>query len=681
MLSPRTWFGWDPALWAKIRQAWPALLVAAVYYLVGYFGIIAKVPPAGMPTIWPPAAILLAALLLTPRRLWWTYLLTVGPVHVYLFMKCLPTMPGTTLAAQFVGYAAQAALAAEMLRRLHDLPPRLNDLRSATRFMLVAALGVPLIATTFVVYLYTLTGWTGDYWLMWSQRLLASVVPTLTLTPLIVLAIREGADRARYTEFWRLVEFAALMLVMIAVAFAVFGWIAASREAVPALLYALLPLLLWAALRFELKGLCCCLVTIAFVSLFSAYHGRGPFLTLGRAENVLALQVFLVAISVPLILLAAVVEERRRTERALRESEQRYSMATAAGSSGVWDWRLPTGELYLDPVLKAMLGYADHEVGNTMDAWIRCLHPDDVTRVSAVMAAHLDGRTRLLDVEHRVLHKNGSVRWFLCRGITVEWANGMPTRVTGTDTDVTERKRAEHELRESGERVRVLAGRLITAQEEERRRIARDLHDDLNQKMAALSIEISSLRLQLPPSAEGVSEKLDLLQSRTSRLVEDIRELSHEIHPAAFEHTGLVPALTSMAAQLKRLEDVDVQLDLPGTPPEIPPNVAICIYRVAQESIRNVVRHSGIRCVHVALITDLCSVTLEVRDSGRGFDVHRARANGGLGLISIEERVRLLDGSVELESRPGAGTVLRVGIPFEAAQSSHSNEARIGQLV
>jgi PAS domain S-box-containing protein len=649
---------------AGIREAFIALFVAGAYYVTGYYGIVAKVPPAGITTVWPPAAIILAALLLTPRRLWWTYLIVVGATHLYLFVKCMPTMTPMTMAFQFLGYGGQAWLAAEAMRRFGGLPPRLNNLRSVTTFILLGAIAAPLVASTLVVYLYTLTGWVGDYWLVWRQRLIANVVPTLTLTPLIVLTVKDGVACMRRTSVRGYLEFAGLLVVVVGVAFGVFGWKSAGHEAVPALLYALLPLLLWAAVRFEPAALYSCLVLIGAISLINAYHGRGPFLTLSRDENVLALQLFLVAMSVPVILLGALVQERRNTEMALRDSQHRYSLATAAGAAGVWDWNVKTGELYLDPAVKALLGFEDDEIQNTMEGWTQCMHPDDVEPVLELVQAHLTGASPSLEAEHRAFHKDGSIRWFLCRGVVVERIEGVPVRMMGTDTDITERKLAERELHERNERIRELAGRLISAQEEERRRIARDLHDDLNQKVAALSIEISNVKHHLPTSSGGLAEKLTNLQARTAELVRDIRKLSHEIHPATLDHAGLVPALTSFAAELNRLEGIEVNLAMPAAPARIPPPIATCIYRVAQESIRNVIRHSGAKRVALALSVEDDVVTFFVQDEGRGFDVTRMKEHGGLGLISIEERVRLVNGRLEVRSRPGGGTFLSVQVPL-----------------
>ncbi len=135
--------------------------------------------------------------------------------------------------------------------------------------------------------------------------------------------------------------------------------------------------------------------------------------------------------------------DRKRSEEALRESQERYALTTSAGQVGIWDWKLETNEIYLDPNLKAMLGYEDHEIRNHFDDWGRFVHPDDVEQVMAKANAHLKGLTPQYEVTHRMLHKDGSIRWFLARGNAIRDANGKPYRVLGTDSDVTERKRTD----------------------------------------------------------------------------------------------------------------------------------------------------------------------------------------------------------------------------------------------
>ncbi len=151
------------------------------------------------------------------------------------------------------------------------------------------------------------------------------------------------------------------------------------------------------------------------------------------------------------------IESRQRAEKALLESEQRYEMATSAGRVGVWDWDLITNEMYIDPKLKAMLGYEDHEIRNSLDDWGQYVHPDDTSEVMAEVENYRAGRTKKYEVIHRMMHKDGSVRWILARGTFIRDKNGKPVRMIGTDTDVTDRIRAEKALKENQERFKKLS--------------------------------------------------------------------------------------------------------------------------------------------------------------------------------------------------------------------------------
>jgi two-component system sensor histidine kinase UhpB len=167
-----------------------------------------------------------------------------------------------------------------------------------------------------------------------------------------------------------------------------------------------------------------------------------------------------------------------------------------------------------------------------------------------------------------------------------------------------------------------------------------------------------------------MSNELSRLQTRTNDLVDDVRQLSHELHPAALEEAGLVAVLKSFAAELSRLEEIQIDLSVPEDCPSIPHDIAVCIYRVAQESLRNIVKHSGADRAEVALSVDEDVVTLLVRDDGRGFNVGRAPQRGGLGLISIAERIRLLSGRFDVTSQPGHGTTVRVQVPVRREVAS-----------
>jgi signal transduction histidine kinase len=237
--------------------------------------------------------------------------------------------------------------------------------------------------------------------------------------------------------------------------------------------------------------------------------------------------------------------------------------------------------------------------------------------------------------------------------------------------NVTDRQKAALALRESQEKlhhshtqIRSLLGRLIDVQEAERRRISRELHDDLNQKIATLSIGISRLKRRVPLPDEQLIEELDELREHTNRLANEIRRLSHQLHPAVLEHLGLVTALESYIGGFKDEEQIDVNLKAELGEERVPFQASICIYRVAVEALRNVSRHSGATSAEISLKRVNGSLELKVSDSGKGFDVEKFRKEGGLGLVSIEERLRLLRGTCEIDSSPQKGTTLVARVPL-----------------
>jgi PAS domain S-box-containing protein len=220
----------------------------------------------------------------------------------------------------------------------------------------------------------------------------------------------------------------------------------------------------------------------------------------------------------------------------------------------------------------------------------------------------------------------------------------------------------ESALRESHAKIRDLAGKLIAAQEEERRRLSRELHDGLNQHLAALSFEIGFLRSRLPEENTDVRERLRQLQARAAQVIDDARHMSRELHPASLEHLGLVAALRSHCMEIEKQEGIRAKLTLVKVPENISREVALCLYRVAQEGLRNAVKHSGAPEVRVTLTGADRSIELYIADSGSGFDGEQIKA--GLGLVSMEERVRLLGGSFRITTRPRLGTRLEVRIPI-----------------
>jgi signal transduction histidine kinase len=224
------------------------------------------------------------------------------------------------------------------------------------------------------------------------------------------------------------------------------------------------------------------------------------------------------------------------------------------------------------------------------------------------------------------------------------------------------RRRADHEIEN-------LAGRLITAQEVERSRIARDLHDDINQQLASVSIALSNLkrRRQQGEGAE-VQEELARLQQRVIDVTNVTRHLSHDLHPGVLQHAGLVAALRGHCAEFGAQHGINVTFRAADGLDGVPQEVGLCLYRVAQEALRNIAAHSGAREARVALSPSAEGLELVISDDGQGFDLAEARRRGGVGLTSLDERVRLVGGSLRIETRPRRGTELRVLAPIRGAR-------------
>jgi signal transduction histidine kinase len=214
------------------------------------------------------------------------------------------------------------------------------------------------------------------------------------------------------------------------------------------------------------------------------------------------------------------------------------------------------------------------------------------------------------------------------------------------------------------EEINALSERLINAQEQERMRIARELHDDLNQQIAAIGLSLGSIRRKLPDTESEAHKQLERLRDELSRLSASIRELSHELHPAILDYGDVADALRGHCKEFSSLSGLDIAFEARGTFEDVPADVALCLYRVTQEALQNVAKHAAVTHASVRLnrLGDMACLT--VSDRGVGFHPDQSRKSGGLGLVSIKERVRLVRGVVELESKPQRGTTLKVEIPI-----------------
>ncbi len=231
--------------------------------------------------------------------------------------------------------------------------------------------------------------------------------------------------------------------------------------------------------------------------------------------------------------------------------------------------------------------------------------------------------------------------------------------------DITSTASTTEALKESQERLRDLTAGLLTAQEEERRRISRELHDDLSQRLAMLTVELETLERDPLPPAESIRRQLASIRTKTERISDDVRRTALQLHPSMVDHLGLPAALRSLCADFSKQERIRVDYRQRTAGRTISPDIALCLYRVAQEALHNVVKHSSARQATVSLMEAKRQIILSVSDAGSGFDLELVRTKRGLGIISMEERVRLVGGLLTIRSKPGAGTRIVVEVPLE----------------
>lgn len=349
---------------------------------------------------------------------------------------------------------------------------------------------------------------------------------------------------------------------------------------------------------------------------------------------------------------------RRRTELALRESEQRFRVM--ADTAPVLIWRASADRSF-DFFNKPWLEFRGRsEVQERGKGWIEGVHPDDRDScLHAYDAAFDDGKP--FNFECRFQRADGKYRWLISSGVPRYDERGQFAGYIGSALDITDRKEIEEANRD-------LAGRLINAQEAERTRIARDLHDDLSQQLAGIAIMLSGLKRRI--TRAGADADIDLtvstLQERTATLAEAVRNLSHELHPSVLEPTGLEATLRRLCDDVERHHHIQLTLTTSGDLRALKPDVALCLFRVAQEALGNIVRHARATTVEVGLAVTPGRVGLDVTDNGIGF-VTTDRTGHGLGLRSMDERVRLAKGTFTAKSAPGHGTSVVVQIPLAAS--------------
>jgi PAS domain S-box-containing protein len=892
-----------------------SLVAILLYVVINIAGALLSHPQMVWP-LWPGCALLVSVLLLVPQKTW----PSVIPAAFTAFVVCdlQAGMPISSVVWFILADTVLVLIAAFSVSHFFGRAPRLNSVEALSKYVFSAVLLAPDAAAFLSAF-----GIRGDYWTSWRISFFSNVLAFLTLTPTILGWVNDGAAWVRKPRAYHL-EFSVLIASL-----AVLGYITftASGSNSPALLYSLVPFLLWAALRFGSLGVSTSVCLVAFLSIWAAAHGRGPFTKGGLFDSVFSLQLFLVFTATPFMVLAALVEERkeagralkkreaelneaqrlaqvgswqwdpntdiatwseqlyriggrapntpvlnykeqaqlytpeswerlqrameeslragtpfelelevlrpdgstrwitargeavrdavgrvvqlrgtgqditerRRAQEELRESEKRFRLAAQAGKMFATVWDTTTDEIIRSPESSQILGI-DEAAPTTGQQMLARVHLEDRQKLADAIA-NLSPEKPYLAISYRMTRPDGTVIWLERSGQAHFDEQGRMSRIVGMVADITERKQTEDALRESEERLRlaVQAGRmyvferdavtdaivrsgqcadilnwmddatrdkgrqfiarvypddreayadtvagltpqnptyqtsyrmlrpngeviwleeggrgffdgkggllrmiglvadvterklaeeavssvsrrLIEAQEQERARIARELHDDLGQRMALLQVGIQQFEHNMTRLSSRVRQQLRELAQSSAEVSSGIHDLSHQLHPSRLDILGLVTSLRGFCREFSQRHKLRIAFVPRGIQQEIPKDVSLCLYRIAEEALQNVVKHSGAEEAKVELSGHDNQIDLCISDPGTGFSPESVLVEAGIGLISMRERLRLVGGILSVESEPSHGTRIRVRVPLasttgQTAEGQHQFKA------
>jgi signal transduction histidine kinase len=530
----------DIRLAATVRPVgWRGPLIAAIAYYCGALAafLIGTLSDRIFAPFWPPNVILFCALLLVPYRHWWIYIAAVFPAHVVAELHVGMPMPQMLVA--FATNCMVALLNAFAVRHFLGGPPWFGNLRKASRYILATAVACPAVSALGGAFVPILGGGPVDnYWIYWAHWYVANALSSLTIGPLFLTWYGEGWRWLKAVPRRRQIEAVLLTAGVVVVCSVAFQFSASAAEAglLPVLLYAPLPLILWTAVRFGERGASAAILVVTLVSVWRTLNGPSPFSDQDPERNVLALQLFLTGVSVPVLLLGVLIDELRRAERITRN----------------------------------------------------------------------------------------------------------------------------------------LAQSLLRTQDEEGRRIAKELHDSTGQNLVAATLVVRRLRGLLPADAKPAVKELDDLLQQSMR---ELRTLSYLLHPQLLDEGGLAIALRNYLDGFTETSNIRVELELADEMERLPANTELALFRVVQEALTSVYRHSGSTVAKIRMVESESSagkaLVLSIEDEATGTVTSAASmassdavsTSRSLGLSRMRERLNQVGGRLEISSGVG-GTTIRAIVPF-----------------
>jgi PAS domain S-box-containing protein len=621
-------------------------IVFLAYFVAGKLGqATTSIRSSNLGPVWPAYGIALAAVLAYGYRIWPALLASA-------FIVALEgSVPPLAAAGQAAAAIVAVSTGAWLLRRLPEFDPSLPRLRDALGMIVLGAFASTLISASFGILSLYATGiqpYSGlpSAWLIYW---LGDSTGALLVTPLVFTLPQLLRVRTRA----RIAELIALVVVTAAACFIVFGDFIPIHLHVFA--FAVLPVVMWGAIDFGTGGATLSLFLIATIATVLTALGYGPLAGNTPFTNAVLLDLVFTLLAVPGLALASVIAERERAEvereRLIREQtemEARLRQAAVVESSddAIVSQDLNGVVLSWNRSASRIFGFTEAQaIGQPVTRFI----PPELRDKEDTIIQKLQARERMVHVEAiRIIHSGQQIH--LSSTISpLKDAAGNLMGAVRIVRDITERKLAEEALSRAKRK-------LVGVQEQERARIARELHDDIGQRLALLTVNLT-----------GVSEEL---QTQASEIAADVQSLSHELHPSRIDVLGIVTSMKVFCREFAEQQQMEVQFDATGVSSHVPSSITLGLFRVLQEALHNSAKHSGVRECEVRLWEAQGCIHLAVADRGAGFDVPSARQSGGIGLITMQERVDIVDGELSIRSEPGRGTTIHAWVPMTAVKPS-----------
>ena len=636
-------------------------IVFLAYFIAGKLGqATTAIRSSNLGPVWPAFGIALAAFLAYGYRVW-------PGIAASAFVVAAGSVALPAAAGQAIGATVGAAGGAFLLQRIPHFEPSLSRLRDAVGLIGFGAFGGALLSSAIgITSLYATgiqpySGLAAAWFIYW----LGDSTGVLLVTPLVftlprLLRIRSGA---------RLAELTALVAGLAAACLVIFGDLPMIPIRLHPMAFAVVPFVMWGAIRFGIAGAALAVFEIATIATVLTAFGHGPFAANSSSTNAVLLDVLFIVLAVSGLALAAVIAERERAEhdreQLIREktaAEARLRLAAIVESSD--DAILSTD---LDGIIQSWNQAAERMFGFTaaeaLGQPVSIFIPADGEEEENRIRQSLRTGERLVHFESTRVTKTGTT---LSVSLTASPLMDAAGNVIGTARilrDITEQKRAHEALSR-------VSGMLIAAQEEERTRIARELHDDIGQRIALLAAHLGG-----PGSREPLdtrSQQIDL-DRQVQELATAVQSLSHELHSSKLELLDAAASMKSFCQEVADQHKVNVAFTAHDMPRSLPSSISLTLFRILQESVRNWMKHSGASTCDVRVWGAEGWVHLVVRDRGHGFEMASATRGRGIGLISMRERVKLVGGNLSIESRPQQGTTIHAWVPSTPRETGNAS--------